>query len=687
MKKKNSIKRAQSQAGLSFAERLRVGELCSGMRKNFRPMAKILTLLVLLMTAVTGAWAQEETLLTTIVNTGDNASFKSGSKTFDNIATVTFSGKVYNDNDYYGWYSYDQRTLTVTAAEGYTITRVKFFTKSNSAFDEEAPFEAIMVCEDEENYITKVNGTSIGTDGVTKIEVYGYAPAPPVTDYYLVGNMTSWGINPQYKLALNESAGDANEYQIAVALPAATELKVVSSTDGSTINDWYPAGQGNDKYVQNDGLYTIYFRPGYNGPGDWHANCIYVADGVSFTADGEAWTLAQMPACDLELEMEYYPLATLATLPAAAEGLNDATTADLLTPGTSTEGTLYYALGTSEAPTGQWSTDIPTTQGLEAGEYYVWYKVVGDAEHSDSQPQSIAVTVAALPTYAVTIDDAGVDASNWQATPAEQRAGQTVTLSYGGKKKIRSITIEAAAEPAGNVVDMSTLEGDYEAQNGDVLSGSTSYSVTIADNATVTLNGVTMNGGKFCIGCAGSATIILKDGTTNTLTSTSQDYPALWAGDATTTLTIQGNTGVLNVTSGHYCAGIGGGYKNTNSTCGNIRIEGSVITAQGGWGGSGIGSDAGGNCGDIIITGGTITAKGGSTAAGIGTGNGNGSPAVCGDITIANTVTKVTATKGESAPYSIGKGYGGSASCGTITIGGTGYGTDGISDSPFTYEP
>ena len=46
MQKKNSIKRAQSQARLSFAE-----------RKNFRPMAKILTLLVLLMTAVTGARA------------------------------------------------------------------------------------------------------------------------------------------------------------------------------------------------------------------------------------------------------------------------------------------------------------------------------------------------------------------------------------------------------------------------------------------------------------------------------------------------------------------------------------------------------------------------------------------------------------------------------------------------------
>ena len=57
---KNSIKREQSQACLNFAERLRVGELCSGMRKNFRLQAKqkILMTLALLITAVGGAWAQ-----------------------------------------------------------------------------------------------------------------------------------------------------------------------------------------------------------------------------------------------------------------------------------------------------------------------------------------------------------------------------------------------------------------------------------------------------------------------------------------------------------------------------------------------------------------------------------------------------------------------------------------------------
>ncbi len=118
-------------------------------------------------------WAQEETLLTTILSTGDNASFKSGSKTFDNKATVTFSGDVYNSGDHFGWNNSLGRTLTVTAAEGYTITRVKFDTHTGSAFDEEAPFEAILV--NDGGHITKVNGTKIGIGGVTKIEVYGYA--------------------------------------------------------------------------------------------------------------------------------------------------------------------------------------------------------------------------------------------------------------------------------------------------------------------------------------------------------------------------------------------------------------------------------------------------------------------------------------------------------------------------------
>ena len=317
---------------------------------------------------------------------------------------------------------------------------------------------------------------------------------------------------------------------------------------------------------------------------------------------------------------------------------------------------------------------------------------------------SMLVLLAAVATgavaqnYKVSVKEGTEDATSWTITPAEATttgvaAGTEVKATYGGMKKVKSVRAKkaAAAEPAGNIVDLSTLTADYEAKDGDVLTNATTtYKVTIADGATVTLDGVTISGGSYCIKCAGDATIILKDGTTNTLASTSEEYPALSAGDAGTTLTIQGNTGALNVTSGNYSAGIGGGYSNTDETCGDIRIEGGIITAQGGDGGAGIGSDSNpGGCGNIIITGGTVTATGGADAAGIG----NGQMGKCGNITITTGVTSVTATKGSDRANSIGAGYLGT--CGTVTIGCT-LDTDGnpvggttgqVSESPYTYEP
>lgn len=264
-----------------------------------------------------------------------------------------------------------------------------------------------------------------------------------------------------------------------------------------------------------------------------------------------------------------------------------------------------------------------------------------------------------------------------------------VTAHYGPLSANCTVTVTESVDCMTYVLD--NLTTSIVAESGDVLTGSTtSYTVTIADGATVTLDGVTISGDSYCIKCAGSATIILKDGTTNKLTSSSTNYPALWAGDAGTTLTIQGSTGVLNVTSGQYCAGIGGGYKNTNSTCGNIRIEGGVITATGGYQGAGIGTDNSGTCGNIDITGGTIVATGGEAGAGIGISYASS----CGDINIKNTVTSVTATMGEDSYNSIGVGH--SGSCGMVTIGGTMYydgsayqngGDTYLATSPLTYQP
>lgn len=71
----------------------------------------------------------------------------------------------------------------------------------------------------------------------------------------------------------------------------------------------------------------------------------------------------------------------------------------LVTAGKATGGDMMYRLGDS----GEFSADIPT--GTNAGDYSVWYKVVGDENHSDTQPVEVKVTIAkATPTYTVPTD-------------------------------------------------------------------------------------------------------------------------------------------------------------------------------------------------------------------------------------------------------------------------------------------
>ena len=250
---------------------------------------------------------------------------------------------------------------------------------------------------------------------------------------------------------------------------------------------------------------------------------------------------------------------------------------------------------------------------------------------------------------------------------------------------------DAAPAPAQNIVDLSTLEGDYEAQNNDVLIGILSGDkiITIADGATVTLKDVTITclseDAEFAgITPLGDATILLEG--ENTVKGGYEDFPGVFV-PVGKTLTIDG-TGSLNASSNGYGCGIGGGY---DIEAGNIVINGGTITATGGKNAAGIGSGNSVSGGNITITGGTITANGGDDAAGIGSGSdstcgnilitggtvtangrysaagiGSGYEATCGNITIADTVTQVTATKGNYSPNSIGAGDEGS--CGTVTI-------------------
>ena len=281
-------------------------------------------------------------------------------------------------------------------------------------------------------------------------------------------------------------------------------------------------------------------------------------------------------------------------------------------------------------------------------------------------------------------------------------------LAFGGE----------AAPAAPTVIDLSTLTADYEAKDGETLTGTlaSNVKISIADGATVTLKDVNItNLGNGCdwagINCPGDATLVLEG--TNTVCagrdgSGNNNYPGIYIAPGKT-LTIQGdgtltaysnsspwgagigggwniacgniviNGGTITATGGSESAGIGGGY---NGSCGNITINGGTITATGGNEGAGIGGGCNRTCGNITISGGTVEATGGNLAAGIGGGNNNPG---CGTITITSGVTSVTATKGNDPNnyvQSIGCGDHGSEI--TVTIGGV---SGAITESPYTYDP
>lgn len=133
--------------------------------------------------------------------------------------------------------------------------------------------------------------------------------------------------------------------------------------------------------------------------------------------------------------------------------------------------------------------------------------------------------------------------------------------------------------------------------------------------------------------------------------------------------------GRLTVNGSHFNAGIGSCER---EYCGNITINGGIVTATGTDTGAGIGSGRGGECGDITINGGIVTAYAKSGGAGIGTGgpyaysSGGLRFSACGDITInGGTVTAYGGDGGDWIGSGAGIGNGqGQAVCGYITING-----------------
>lgn len=141
---------------------------------------KTILTLVALLAVTTGAWADETPLLT--IESKDYTSFLSGSMTFDNKVTITFSDPVTNEGNTRGWYANPTASLmTVAGTNGYTITSCKFYTEDGTALtgytvEGESPSVYLF---GKRVFTDASRSVQIGKRGIMAIEVFGgTAPAP-----------------------------------------------------------------------------------------------------------------------------------------------------------------------------------------------------------------------------------------------------------------------------------------------------------------------------------------------------------------------------------------------------------------------------------------------------------------------------------------------------------------------------
>ena len=125
------------------------------------------------------------------------------------------------------------------------------------------------------HWMIQVNKEQLAAFNVTDIVLV--AAPEPVMEYYLVGSMNNWEIDPDYLFTPNPA--NEGEYMLNVNLTLGATLKVIGTADGGANKTWYPDGVGNDYTVDaaHAGGVSVYFRPEGNVEG-WYAGYFYVTE-------------------------------------------------------------------------------------------------------------------------------------------------------------------------------------------------------------------------------------------------------------------------------------------------------------------------------------------------------------------------------------------------------------------------
>ena len=253
-----------------------------------------------------------------------------------------------------------------------------------------------------------------GVTGMGAITVKYYSDAGRTTEAtpisvgtYYVGITVAEG--DYYKASTNVLYDSSWSFAVAAstpnapAAPTATDANITKNS--VTLNTVSGCEYSIDGATYQDGTtfsglapstaYTFYQR--VKATGNTNASASSTAT-ITTKADTYAMTIT--------LVIKAKDPATVTKAPTAKTGLTfNGGNQELISAGTASGGTMQYALGANATttPSTGWGTAIPT--GKAVGTYYVWYKVVGDSDHTDSAAACVTVSIGqtSLDAQGVTI--------------------------------------------------------------------------------------------------------------------------------------------------------------------------------------------------------------------------------------------------------------------------------------------
>ena len=242
--------------------------------------------------------------------------------------------------------------------------------------------------------------------------------------------------NEAYEVTVNEGGTNVGEYDVVLTLTDTKKYewttpdadyktkvtlkfaitKAANEITSLTLADWTYDEQANEPTATAK-FGTAAFTYSATQDGEYTATVP--------TAVGKYWVKATVEGTDNYTEATKTAqfeikkaAATVTTAPAAKMELVYSRNAqELVTAGAANGGTLNYKLGD-----GEWGTAIPAA--TDAGDYKVYYKVVGDGSHSDTAETEISVTIAQA-----TNEITGISIAGW--TYGETANEPTATAKFG----------------------------------------------------------------------------------------------------------------------------------------------------------------------------------------------------------------------------------------------------------------